>query len=78
MLLSKIKINKNLPKNLFPKFKPDSRITSNVMEIMYDVLDNPIKINNGICNGQLKKQISSYNKNCHIAEYNYKISNDLY
>ena len=66
-----------LPKNLYPKFQADTRISSNVMEIMNEIKENPFKVLSSSSTGKAKKQISAYDRNYHIAEYNYKVRSDL-
>ena len=72
--------------NARSKFRIDSKITSSVMEIINDVLKNPVKIPNYLNSEYSKKlnndsefigydmsikQISPFNKNYHVCEYNY-------
>ena len=62
-----------LPKNLLPKFKQYSKIPNDVRDIIVNVLDSPINIVTEF-NPNLKlnrKQISPFQNNKHIANYNY-------
>ena len=63
----------NLPKNLIPVFRQSSLLPFRVKEIVEGVLESPLKIPNylGYDNPivEVEKQISSYNNNKHIAEY---------
>ena len=72
--------------NVKTKFRIDSKITSSVMEIIQYVLKNPVKVPNYLNSEYNKKinndseligydksikQISPFNKNYHVCEYNY-------
>jgi 1-pyrroline-5-carboxylate dehydrogenase len=67
-------------KNLAPKFSQWSKIPSNIKDIMYNTLENPVYIPNNMMNNYFSnnhlytnnyKQISAFNKNKHIAKYDY-------
>ena len=62
-----------LPQNLIPNFRPGSLTPLRVSEIIEGVLDSPIKIPNylGFDNPEviIEKQISPFNNNKHVAEY---------
>ena len=69
-----------MPKvNLIPKFSPDSKITSSVLDIIMNVLENPIKIPNylGTKLNQTLKQTSPYNNSKHVAEFKLNKKEDL-
>lgn len=63
----------NLPKNLIPNFRPSSLMPLRVKEIVEGVLEYPVKVPNylGYDNPvvEIEKQISPYDNNKHIAEY---------
>ena len=58
-----------IPKNLLPKFSSNSKIPTEVKDIIYEVIDKPLKIRNylGYDNplSSSRKQISSFNNNIH-------------
>ena len=62
-----------LPKNLAPKFIQSAQTPYRIKEIIDNVLNNPVKIPNylGFDNPiiEIQKQISPFNNNKHIAEY---------
>lgn len=66
---------KNLPKNLIPKMRQSSITPHRILEIMEDVLDNPIKIPNYLHRDSpfddLQYQTSSFNNSKNIASYQY-------
>ena len=59
---------RNIPKNLYPKFKLHSRISNSVRDIINEVQTNPIKINNIGSTSKIQK--SSFNNKSSICEYN--------
>ena len=64
---------RNLPKNLIPKFRPQSRTPNRILNIISDTLDEPIKIPNYMERDtpfdEPKMQISPYDNTKNIAEY---------
>jgi len=68
-----------LPKNLLPKFHQHSKISKEINEIIYNILDNPIDIVNTFNKNSKNnlKQISSFQNKKHIAKYNYVNTNTL-
>ena len=60
-------------KNLYPKFNNASVIPTKIKDVMGIILEKPIKIPNymGDNNSNVIKQLSSYNNNKYIAEYEY-------
>ena len=63
----------NLPRNLIPKFRQASLMPLRVREIVEGVLETPVKVPNylGFDNPvvEIEKQISAYNNQKHVAEY---------
>ena len=65
-------MTKKIIKNLYPKFNSSSRIPNNVIDIINDTLENPVKIfKNYKSNNKIRKQISAFDNNKHILEYKY-------
>lgn len=64
---------RNLPKNLIPKFRPQSRTPNRILNIISDTLEDPIKIPNYMERDTPFQnptyQISPYDVSSHIAEY---------
>ena len=78
----------SLVKNCIPKFNTTSSIPNRIKDIMFNVIKNPIKIPNYLVEDSRglyerlnteynDKQISSYNNNHHIVEYNNMCYNDI-
>jgi 1-pyrroline-5-carboxylate dehydrogenase len=64
--------------NLAPKLNQYSKISSSVRSIINEVLENPIIIPNYLSsNITVNKQVSSFNNNMHICEYQYNDLNNL-
>ena len=52
-----------IPRNLYPRFTPLSKIPKSIKNIVNEVLENPVKIDNGNGVNYIVKQISAYNNN---------------
>ena len=66
-----------IPRNLYPRSTPFSKIPKSIKNIVNEVLENPIKIDNGNGVNDIVKQISAYNNNKHICEYKNNSVSDL-